>query len=136
LPWQSAVIWTTPPNANCMNILAADLQVKLPNRRELMSRARFNGWTVALAVSAVCLAMVSMWQTANTPEPGFESAVRDVPPPAGIDMEPQPFRSPFRTPDVLDVNAQPGMALPGAFERGRGHRWIESPSGGFYLFGR
>ena len=117
-----------------------DLQVKLPNRRELMSRARFNGWTVALAVSAVCLAMVSMWQTANTPEPGFESAVHDVPPPAGIGTPPQPVRSPFEPPGVLDVNAGPGMALPGQFDRGRRERlpvrWIESPSGGFYLFRR
>jgi anti-sigma factor RsiW len=46
-----------------------DLQVKLPSRRALMSRARFNGWTVALAMAAICLAMVSMWRTANTSEP-------------------------------------------------------------------
>jgi hypothetical protein len=43
-----------------------DLQVRLPDRREFFSRARFNGGVVALCVAAVLLAMVSIWRTANT----------------------------------------------------------------------
>ena len=114
-----------------------DLQVKLPNRRELMSRARFNGWTVGLAVSAVCLAMVSMWQTANTPEPGLEATVRDVPPPAS-DFPPQP---PTIRPHLGQANTMPaGLTLPGPFEGGPRERmplrWIDGPNGGYYLFRR
>jgi Putative zinc-finger len=48
-----------------------EVEVRLPSRRDLLSRAQFNGWVVAVAVAGVCLAMVSMWRTAHTPEPSL-----------------------------------------------------------------
>jgi predicted anti-sigma-YlaC factor YlaD len=72
-----------------------DLQVRLPNRRELLSRARFNGGVVALCVAAVMLAMVSIWRTANTTEPllGDPAGLADT-----YQLAPEGPALPFRQP--------------------------------------
>ena len=92
-----------------------DLQVRLPDRREFLSRARFNGGVVALAVAAVLLAMVSVWRTANTSEPLLSD-------PAGmVDVDPSgagpsPFLEPRRpSPGFLPVGGSYRM-LPGERE--------------------
>ncbi|HUG90293.1 MAG TPA: zf-HC2 domain-containing protein [Planctomycetaceae bacterium] len=102
-----------------------DLQVRLPDRREFLSRARFNGWVVALAATGVCLAMVSLWKTANTSEPtlGPWAVSPDVLPPS---VEPVWPLLPGRSLETLPVGRSGFPAVDPAWADGE-REWPSTP---------